>query len=212
MLRNKGTLRSIFVVADLLKDIHCLKRVALTTGNEVVTVGLYRVLFAAYTHHQTQPVSNVVIKYVTGGLWSSVAIAVYTPHPLPPPPPTHTHTHTHACMHTYAHTYTPHTHTDTYPHMHAYICTHHTTPHHATHTHTHTHMHTCMHAYVHTTPHHATHAHTHRGLQCEWSNWVVCCLSGSLRTWWWTTPTSSPSSWTSCWPSRRGWLTGLLWP
>ena len=163
MLRNKGTLRSIFVVADLLKDIHCLKRVALTTGNEVVTVGLYRVLFAAYTHHQTQPVSNVVIKYVTGGLWSSVAIAVYTPHPLPPP--THTHTHMHACIHMLTRTH--HTHTQTHIHtcMHTYV---HTTPHHATHTHTHTyaHMHACICTH-HTTPHHATHAHTHRGLQCE---------------------------------------------
>ena len=131
MLRNKGTLRSIFVVADLLKDIHCLKRVALTTGNEVVTVGLYRVLFAAYTHHQTQPVSNVVIKYVTGGLWSSVAIAVYTPHPLPPP---HTHTYTHT-------------------HMHAYICSRV----HTTHTHRHISTHACIHMY---TPHHTTPRHT----------------------------------------------------
>ena len=137
MLRNKGTLRSIFVVADLLKDIHYLKRVALTTGNEVVTVGLYRVLFAAYTHHQTQPVSNVVIKYVTGGLWSSVAIAVYTPHPLPPH--THTYTHTRACIHTYAHTYTPHTHR----HICTHACIHTYTPHHTTPRHTHTHTMDC---------------------------------------------------------------------
>ncbi|XP_070174422.1 AP-5 complex subunit beta-1-like [Littorina saxatilis] len=47
---------------NLGEDIHYLKRLALTTGNDQATVGLYRVLFAAYTHHQTQRVSDAVIK------------------------------------------------------------------------------------------------------------------------------------------------------
>ncbi|XP_076443631.1 AP-5 complex subunit beta-1-like [Babylonia areolata] len=52
---------------NLLRDIHYLKRLSLTTGNERATAGLYRVLFDAYTHHQTQHVADTVIK-ITGDL------------------------------------------------------------------------------------------------------------------------------------------------
>ncbi|PVD20155.1 hypothetical protein C0Q70_20649 [Pomacea canaliculata] len=46
----------------LINDIHYLKRLTLTTGNEQVAVGLYRVLYASLQHHKTQAVANIILK------------------------------------------------------------------------------------------------------------------------------------------------------
>nr|KAG5706552.1 hypothetical protein BaRGS_028723 [Batillaria attramentaria] len=46
----------------LVDSVYYLQRLALTTGNEQATAGLYRVLFAAYTHHHTQHLADAVLR------------------------------------------------------------------------------------------------------------------------------------------------------
>ncbi|KAK7496868.1 hypothetical protein BaRGS_00011848 [Batillaria attramentaria] len=56
----------------LVDSVYYLQRLALTTGNEQATAGLYRVLFAAYTHHHTQHLADAVLRSVYTATLSSL--------------------------------------------------------------------------------------------------------------------------------------------
>lgn len=62
MPKSLQTIRICPFTTGLINDIHYLKRLTLTTGNEQVAVGLYRVLYASLQHHKTQAVANIILK------------------------------------------------------------------------------------------------------------------------------------------------------